>query len=121
MVSRALRALSLEANKLPSFEPLSDVAKKEKARLRFAENAVHLIPFVIFLCVFTLWFFSNSDVDVSKQRDPIASKNEGLGLEGETDTDGTQLGLLAGTGMVDLNLSNQVRDDKSSRSEMKSS
>ena len=44
---------------LPLYSPVSDVAKKEKSRLRSAENAVHLIPLVLVLCAVILWFSSN--------------------------------------------------------------
>jgi hypothetical protein len=45
---------------LPVYDPIVEMAKKERARVKFAENAVHLIPFVLLLCALTLWFFSNS-------------------------------------------------------------
>ena len=38
----------------------ADMAKKERARLKFAENAVHLIPLVLILCALILWFFSTT-------------------------------------------------------------
>ncbi|KAK8476911.1 hypothetical protein V6N13_047012 [Hibiscus sabdariffa] len=43
---------------LPMFNPLSRAAEKERSRLRSAENAVHIIPFVLALCGFILLFFS---------------------------------------------------------------
>ncbi|WCJ25801.1 hypothetical protein M5689_007660 [Euphorbia peplus] len=43
---------------LPTYDPLSQVAKKEKSRLRSAENAIHLIPLIVLLCAAFLWFFS---------------------------------------------------------------
>lgn len=47
-------------NQLPVYDPpIAELAKKEKARVKFAENAVHVIPFVLLLCAFILWFFSN--------------------------------------------------------------
>lgn len=62
-VSPAMRALSLESSELPLYEQFSssssEVAKKDKSRLKFGENGVHLIPFVLILCAFILWFFSN--------------------------------------------------------------
>lgn len=51
---------SLESNELPLYDPLAEFAKKEKARAKFAENAVHLIPVVLLLCFAILWFFSNT-------------------------------------------------------------
>uniref|UniRef100_A0A7C9B2C7 Transmembrane protein n=1 Tax=Opuntia streptacantha TaxID=393608 RepID=A0A7C9B2C7_OPUST len=50
---------------LPVYSPVSDVAKKEKSRLRSAENAVHLIPLVLVLCAVILWFFSNPALKVA--------------------------------------------------------
>ncbi|KAL1559323.1 hypothetical protein AAHA92_09676 [Salvia divinorum] len=59
-VPTALRALSDESgNELPMYEPLSDAAKKEKSRAKFAEKAVHAIPLVLLVCAFILWIFSN--------------------------------------------------------------
>ncbi|CAA2971451.1 unnamed protein product [Olea europaea subsp. europaea] len=87
--SPALRALSLEANELPVYEPLSEAAKKERARAKFAENAIHIIPIVLLLCAFVLWFLSNPDIDVPVKENAIAAKIEGLTLEGEVDSDGT--------------------------------
>lgn len=46
-------------NDLPTYDPLSQVAKRERARLRFAENAIHVIPVVVVLCGVILWFFSH--------------------------------------------------------------
>lgn len=49
-------------HQLPTYDPLSDVAKKELSRLRFAENAVHAIPLVLAFCAIVLWFFSNAGI-----------------------------------------------------------
>ena len=58
--SPGLRSSSThDANALPTYDPIAELAKKEFARVRFAENAVHVIPFVIFACAIILWFFSN--------------------------------------------------------------
>lgn len=57
--SAALRALSLEADELPVLEPMSEVYKKEKSRIKFGETVVHIIPFVLLFCALVLWFFSN--------------------------------------------------------------
>ncbi|KAL2526974.1 hypothetical protein Adt_12028 [Abeliophyllum distichum] len=87
--SPSLRSLSLEASELPVYEPLSEAAKKERIRVKFAENAVHIIPFVLLLCAFILWFLSNPDIDLPMKGNAIAAKIEGLTLEGEVDSDGT--------------------------------
>ncbi|XP_030467713.2 uncharacterized protein LOC115686521 [Syzygium oleosum] len=44
---------------LPTCDPLSHAARKERSRLRSAENAVHAIPLLLALCAFLLWFFSS--------------------------------------------------------------
>ncbi|KAL3737913.1 hypothetical protein ACJRO7_019437 [Eucalyptus globulus] len=44
---------------LPTCDPLSHAARKERSRLRSAENAVHGIPVLLVLCAFVLWFFSS--------------------------------------------------------------
>ncbi|CAB4279444.1 unnamed protein product [Prunus armeniaca] len=44
---------------LPTYDPLSHVAKRERRRIRSAENAIHIIPLLLVLCAIILWFFSN--------------------------------------------------------------
>ncbi|KAK2988916.1 hypothetical protein RJ640_026184, partial [Escallonia rubra] len=111
-VSPALRALSLEADELPLYETFSDAAKKERARLKFAENAVHLIPLMLLLCAFVLWFFSNPDVDVSVKGDSIAARIDGLSIEGDVDTHDTdQTGTLPGLELGYLNSAKQDDED----------
>ncbi|XP_050225207.1 uncharacterized protein LOC126674751 [Mercurialis annua] len=87
---------SNESNELPEYDPIVEMAKKEKSHLKFAENAVHFIPVVLLLCGFILWFFSNPDVNVGNKPESIASRIEGLTIEGDidTDSDGTQTGFL---------------------------
>ncbi|KAF3448265.1 hypothetical protein FNV43_RR08978 [Rhamnella rubrinervis] len=46
---------------LPTYNPLSQAAKRERSRIRSAENAIHFIPLVLVLCAIILWFFSNPD------------------------------------------------------------
>ncbi|XP_058181627.1 uncharacterized protein LOC131300016 [Rhododendron vialii] len=98
--SAALRALSLEADELPVLEPMSEVYKKEKSRIKFGETVVHIIPFVLLFCALVLWFFSNPDVPI--RGDSVAARLEGLTLEGELDTDSSQTGVLAGIDLGDL-------------------
>ncbi|XP_073007766.1 uncharacterized protein [Typha latifolia] len=50
--------LGLDMDDLPTYDPQSDVAKKEATRARFAESMVHVIPLVLILCAAVLWFFS---------------------------------------------------------------
>ncbi|KAJ4954569.1 hypothetical protein NE237_011352 [Protea cynaroides] len=64
--SQAFQAvLKSEISDLPTYNPLSEAAKKEKSRIRFAENAVHVIPLVLVLCAFIVWFFSNPESKVN--------------------------------------------------------
>ncbi|KAF9685445.1 hypothetical protein SADUNF_Sadunf03G0055300 [Salix dunnii] len=49
-----------DQQELPTYDPASHVAKRERSRLRSAENAIHAIPLVLALCAIVLWFFSNS-------------------------------------------------------------
>ncbi|CAJ2645876.1 unnamed protein product [Trifolium pratense] len=44
---------------LPTYDPLSHVAKKELSRIKSAQKAVHLIPLLVLLCAIILWFFSS--------------------------------------------------------------
>ncbi|KAJ7010341.1 hypothetical protein NC653_000932 [Populus alba x Populus x berolinensis] len=79
---------SMELNQLPAYDPMVELAMKEKSRAKFAENAVHVIPFVLLLCGLVLWFFSNPDVNVGvRNMDSIAARIEGLTIEGDIDTD----------------------------------
>jgi len=48
-----------DGSHLPTYDPIADLAKKERARVKLAENAVHLIPFVLIACALILWLFSN--------------------------------------------------------------
>ena len=49
-----------ENDELPMYDPVTEMAKKEKSRdNKFAENAVHIIPLVLLVCALILWFFSN--------------------------------------------------------------
>ncbi|XP_022737971.1 uncharacterized protein LOC111290773 [Durio zibethinus] len=51
----------LNPQELPTYNPLSHPAKKERSRLRSAENAIHIIPLVLVLCAIILWFFSSPE------------------------------------------------------------
>ncbi|KDO36674.1 hypothetical protein CISIN_1g034562mg [Citrus sinensis] len=46
-----------------TYDPRSDVAKKERSRLRFAENAIHAIPLLLVFCAVVLWFFSKPGIE----------------------------------------------------------
>ncbi|CAL0316781.1 unnamed protein product [Lupinus luteus] len=90
------RSTSLfDGNNVPSYnDPIVELAKRERARVKFAENSVHIIPLVLIVCAIILWIFSNPDVGILG--DPIGARIEGLSLEGEieNDSDGTQTGFL---------------------------
>ncbi|XP_058777446.1 uncharacterized protein LOC131651769 [Vicia villosa] len=91
-LSQAHRSSS---NNLPTLDPIVELAKREKARVKFSENAVHAIPFVLLVCAVILWICSSPDVRILG--DPVGSRLiEGLSLDGEfeSDSDGTQAGLL---------------------------
>ncbi|OWM79426.1 uncharacterized protein LOC116205717 [Punica granatum] len=98
MASTILRMASYQSGEQnPPYDPIPEPARKEKSRTKFAENAVHVIPFVLLLCAAILWFFSNPDIDVGGKGDSIAARIEGMTIEGDvdsTDIDGTQAGLL---------------------------
>ncbi|KAF8412457.1 hypothetical protein HHK36_000421 [Tetracentron sinense] len=112
---------SLDGDELPSYNPLSDVAKKEKSRARSAENAVHLIPFVLVLCAFVLWFFSHPAVDMVKKGDSIVPRIEGLTIDGNLDSDGTQTGLLPNLELEDFDAPKQMADHKATKFRVKKS
>ncbi|KAJ9140036.1 hypothetical protein P3X46_030723 [Hevea brasiliensis] len=106
---------SAEEKELPAYDPIMEMAKKEK-RIKFAENAVHVIPFVLMLCAFLLWFFSNPDVEVGNKTDSITARIEGLTIEGDidTDSDGTQTGFLP-IDLVDQDATRRTTDHKIAR------
>lgn len=49
----------MEVDEQVAHDPSEEMAKKEKSPTKFAENAVHAIPFVLLLCYFVLWLLSN--------------------------------------------------------------
>ncbi|KAK3008946.1 hypothetical protein RJ639_014029 [Escallonia herrerae] len=66
---------------LPTYNPQSFVAKRERSRLRSAEAALHIIPLLLVLCAIVLWFFSNTVVMVNKG-DSFVVRIEGLRTHG---------------------------------------
>ncbi|KAK1412750.1 hypothetical protein QVD17_34242 [Tagetes erecta] len=44
---------------LPIFDPVSPDGTKKEHFKSSGENVIHLIPVVLFLCGFILWFFSH--------------------------------------------------------------
>ncbi|KAH0855705.1 hypothetical protein HID58_003947 [Brassica napus] len=64
---------------LPRYDPSSQPGKREKSRLRSAENVIHFIPLLLLLCVVILWLFSHSETNTSySQSSP--SYHPSLGL-----------------------------------------
>ncbi|EXC21065.1 hypothetical protein L484_017075 [Morus notabilis] len=76
-------------------ENIAEIAKKERARDKFAEKAVHLIPLVLILCALILWLFSTTP-GVGNKEGSTAARIEGLSIEEEidNDSDGTQTGII---------------------------
>nr|XP_009766504.1 PREDICTED: uncharacterized protein LOC104217870 isoform X2 [Nicotiana sylvestris]XP_016505394.1 PREDICTED: uncharacterized protein LOC107823279 isoform X2 [Nicotiana tabacum] len=66
---------STETEELPTFNPHSHVAKKERNRLRSAENSIHLIPLILLLSAFILWVFSSPVTMVNKADSIVARVN----------------------------------------------
>ncbi|XP_009610055.1 uncharacterized protein [Nicotiana tomentosiformis] len=66
---------SAETEELPIFNPQSHVAKKERSRLRSAENSIHLIPLILLLSAFILWVFSSPVTMVNKADSIVARVN----------------------------------------------
>ncbi|XP_019252432.1 PREDICTED: uncharacterized protein LOC109231276 isoform X2 [Nicotiana attenuata] len=66
---------STETEELPIFNPQSHVAKKERNRLRSAENSIHLIPLILLLSAFILWVFSSPVAMVNKADSIVARVN----------------------------------------------
>ncbi|KAK6117470.1 hypothetical protein DH2020_048797 [Rehmannia glutinosa] len=58
-------------HQLPTYNPESHLAKKDKIRLRSAETAIHIIPLLLILCAVILWFCS-TPVDMANKGDPFA-------------------------------------------------
>ncbi|KAJ8556457.1 hypothetical protein K7X08_032209 [Anisodus acutangulus] len=66
--------ISTETEELPTFNPQSHVAKKERNRLRSAENAIHLIPLILVLSAIILWVFSSPAVTMVNKADSIIAR-----------------------------------------------
>ena len=62
----------MDVDQLPTYDPRSDVAKKEAldaSRADLARALVHLIPVVVLLCGLLLWSLSNTDVPGNASQD----------------------------------------------------
>ncbi|KAI5399346.1 hypothetical protein KIW84_064633 [Lathyrus oleraceus] len=74
-------ALRSSSNNLPTHDPIVELAKREKARVKFSENAVHAIPLVLLLCAVILWICSSpaeyGEVNRADSHATITSRNPG--------------------------------------------
>ncbi|KAJ4908699.1 Uncharacterized protein Rs2_12357 [Raphanus sativus] len=108
----------LDEDEPTTYDPTSqEVTKKEKSRAKFAENAVHIIPFVLLACALVLWFFSNPNVDVGVKEESIAARIKGLTIEGDidNDSDGTQTGFLGTAAEVGGSYKSKLKRDVNKR------
>ncbi|KAI4327175.1 hypothetical protein L6164_019667 [Bauhinia variegata] len=64
-VYSSLRASMNGEQQLPTYDPLSHVAQRERSRLRSAEKAIHLVPLLLIFCAIILWFFSSPGEDIA--------------------------------------------------------
>ena len=48
-----------DGGSLLTYDTVAELAKRERALVKFAENAVHFIPLVLLVCAIILWLFSN--------------------------------------------------------------
>ncbi|XP_072958391.1 uncharacterized protein [Typha angustifolia] len=90
--------LGLDMDDLPTYDPQSDVAKKEATRARFAESMVHAIPLVLILCAAVLWFFSYPVLDVGGKDESIIARIKNMTIDGYSNWNGTSMTI----GMEDL-------------------
>ncbi|KAJ1259777.1 hypothetical protein BS78_10G182100 [Paspalum vaginatum] len=54
-VSEGVVASGADEAALPTYDPLSAAGRREAARTRALERAVHCIPLVLLLCALLLW------------------------------------------------------------------
>ncbi|KGN50933.1 hypothetical protein Csa_023116 [Cucumis sativus] len=58
---RLSSSFDLGNNELPMNDSMAEMVKREKARVKFAYPAVHVIPFVLLIyAIIIMWFFSIS-------------------------------------------------------------
>ncbi|KAF8396654.1 hypothetical protein HHK36_018278 [Tetracentron sinense] len=59
------------------YDPRSNPGKKETSRRRLSgdEKWIHIIPLIVFLCMFILWWFSHPAVEVIKDGRLLATVN----------------------------------------------
>ncbi|CDP08358.1 unnamed protein product [Coffea canephora] len=91
---------------LPTYNPMSHLAKKEKSRLRSVENSIHLIPVLLVLCAIVLWFFS-SPVDLVNKSDSVVARIESSLIKSGVDRGHGKSSLESTLKQEDLNPANQ--------------
>ncbi|KAL5723996.1 hypothetical protein ACHQM5_007317 [Ranunculus cassubicifolius] len=94
---------------LPMYDPLSDFAKKERLRMKFAENAVHIIPLVLVICAAVLWFCSNPDLDTMNKD---VARVDGLKIDGDLEVVHSKTGLLTPPDLDDMDPLKQTLDKR---------
>ncbi|XP_058074571.1 uncharacterized protein LOC131223247 isoform X2 [Magnolia sinica] len=107
---------AVEIDQLPTYNPLSDIGKKETSRLRSAESAVHIIPMVLIVCAVILWFFSRP-VDLGNKGDSVVASVTGL----KTDRYGNQTASPLAIRKDDSHPLERLVDDDAERSSEKKS
>ncbi|XP_020598092.1 uncharacterized protein LOC110037725 [Phalaenopsis equestris] len=96
---------------LPMYGPQMEIAKKEAAHLRFAENMVHLIPVVIIICATVLWMFSNPNIEMMSRDDSILARIKNLTIDGYNNWNNTAVTV----GIEDLDPIDGIATEDSGR------
>ncbi|PKA51620.1 hypothetical protein AXF42_Ash002987 [Apostasia shenzhenica] len=102
----------MDIDHLPTYDPQSDIAKKEAARLKFAESMVHLIPLVIIICGMVLWLFSNPEIELTSKDDSILARIKNMSIDGYSNWNGTSMTTI---GMDDLDPIDGIGTDETGR------
>ncbi|KAG1346185.1 hypothetical protein COCNU_06G000140 [Cocos nucifera] len=111
---------SLDVDHLPTYDPLSDAAKKDAVRARFADNMVHLIPLVIIFCAMVLWFFSHpAEIDIANTDDSIVARIKNMTIDGYSNWNGSSMTMgledldpIDGIGMEDTGRDSDNKDNE---------
>ncbi|KAK8959060.1 hypothetical protein KSP40_PGU007909 [Platanthera guangdongensis] len=89
---------AMDIEHLPMYDPQLEIAKKETARLRLAENTVHLIPVIIIICAMLLWFFSNPEIEMAIDDDSVLARIKNMSIDGYSNWNSTSMTI----GLEDL-------------------
>ncbi|KAL8535333.1 hypothetical protein ACS0TY_011105 [Phlomoides rotata] len=90
------RHRSEDIEELPTYDPNSDAAKKERVVARFAGNFIHAIPFLLLFCAFLLWFFS-SPTEIEFEGSLVGAKIQGQRNTIDSDDNPLDLGNMDGS------------------------